>query len=398
MADIAGIRHADARRTITACVLLLMIAGCGQHQQPARGTAALAAATRGSVAAAQDKVAEDRVLNIYNWSDYIDPSLIPAFEKEYGIRVNYDVYDSNDVLETKLLAGRSGYDIVVPTAPFFQRQIGAGVYQKLDKALLPNLRNLDASLNRDVEINDPGNLYGVIYFWGTSGVGYDNGKIAAAMPDAPLDSLAMLYDPSVIRNFKDCGVAILDQPDEVIETVLLYLGKDPNSESLADLKAAERVLLSIRPYVRYLNSANYVDGLANGQICLALTWNGDIGQARARAREAGRSTSYGYTLPREGAMMYFDLLAIPADAPHPRNAHLFIDYLLRPDVAARNSNAVHYAVANAAAYALVDPSVYQDRSIYLSDDQRRRLHPMGSHPLPYMRELNRTWSRFKTGY
>jgi putrescine transport system substrate-binding protein len=385
-------------------VLAVTIAGCGQHQQAARGmsvpdaAAEVAAARTTAPGPGSAAAAEDRVLNIYNWSDYIDPSLITAFEKEYGIRVNYDVYDSNDVLETKLLTGRTGYDIVVPSAPFLQRQIRAGVYRKLDKALLPNLGNLDASLNRSVEVNDPGNLYGVIYFWGSLGVGYDSARISAAMPNAPLDSFAMLYDPSVIRHFKDCGVAILDQPDEVIETVLLYLGQDPNSESLEDLKAAERVLLSIRPYVRYLNSANYVDGLANGQICLALTWNGDIGQARARAREAGRSTSYGYTLPKEGAMMYFDLLAIPADAPHPRNAHLFIDYLLRPDVAARNSSVVHYAVANAAAYALVDPSVYQDGSVYLSEDQRRRLHPMASHPLSYMRELNRTWSRFKTGH
>jgi len=398
------IRHAVARQTITACVLVLTIAGCGERQvgaarpAAARPTGALAAATGPAASVSSAAAGEDKVLNIYNWSDYIDPSLIPEFEKEYGIRVNYDVYDSNDVLETKLLTGRSGYDIVVPSAPFFQRQIGAGVYQKLDKAMLPNLRNLDASLNRSVAVNDPGNLYGVIYFWGTSGVGYDKDKILAAMPNAPLDSFAMLYAPGVIRNFKDCGVAILDQPDEVIETVLLYLGKDPNSESLDDLKAAERVLLSIRPYVRYINSANYVDGLANGQICLALTWNGDIGQARARAREAGRSTSYGYSLPKEGAMMYFDLLAIPADAPHPGNAHLFIDFLLRPEVAARNSSVVHYAVANAAAYALVDPSVYQDSSVYLRDDQRRRLHPMGSHPLSYMRELNRTWSRFKTGH
>jgi len=383
------IRHARRCRAIIACVIALVIAGCSQHQGPAAPQLATAAEVKDA--------GEDKVLNIYNWSDYIDPSLIPAFEKEYGIKVNYDVYDSNDVLETKLLAARTGYDVVVPTAPFMQRQIGAGVYQKLDKALLPNLSNVDPALNRSVEVNDPGNLYGVIYFWGTSGVGYDEDRIAAAMPDAPLDSFAMLYDPGVISHFKDCGVAILDQPDEAVETVLLYLGRDPNSESLEDLKAAERVLLSIRPYVRYINSANYVDGLANGQICLALTWNGDIGQARARAREAGRSTRFGYSLPKEGAMMYFDLLGIPADAPHPRNAHLFINYLLRADVAARNSNAVHYAVGNAAAYQLVDPAIYRDGSIYLSDEQRRRLHPMGSHTLAFMRELNRTWTRFKTG-
>jgi putrescine transport system substrate-binding protein len=340
---------------------------------------------------------EDKVLNVYNWADYIDPSIIPAFEQEYGVKVNYDVFDSNDVLETKLLAGRTGYDIVVPTAPFMQRQIQAGVYQKLDKALLPNLKNLDASLNRSVEANDPGNQYGVIYFWGTSGVGYNEEKIAAAMPNAPVNSWAMIYDPNVIRHFKDCGVSILDAPDEVVETVLLYLGKDPNSESLEDLKAAERVLLSIRPYVRYVNSLSYIEGLANEDICMALLWSGDIGQVRARSREAGRTTGFGYILAKEGMMMYFDMLAIPADAPHPKNAHLFIDYLLRPEVAARNSSAVHYASGNAAAYTLVEPAVYNDKSLYLSDEQKAHLFPMRSHSLSFMRELNRTWTRFKTG-
>ena len=392
MATKKGVRR-SRRWNAIAFALTLVIAGCGRREGAPMPAVEPAAATTTSSPPAR----EEKVLNIYNWSDYIDPSVVPAFEKEYGLKVNYDVFESNDVLETKLLAGTSGYDVVVPTAPFMQRQIPAGVYQKLDKTRLPNLKNLDANLNRSVEVNDPGNQYGVIYFWGTSGVGYNEEKIVAAMPNPPLDSFAMLYDPSVVKNFKDCGVAILDQPDEVLETVLLYLGKDPNSESLEDLKAAESVLLSIRPYVRYINSANYVDGLANGQICIALTWNGDIGQARSRAKEAGRSTKFGYILPKEGAMMYFDLLAIPADAPHSKNAHLFINYLLRPDVAAKNSSAVHYATSNAAAYQLVDPAVYEDKSVYLSDEQRLRLHPMASRTLSYMRELNRTWTRFKTG-
>jgi len=376
-----------------ALALALAVAGCGRHD-----AAPIAAASSTAPAATSSSPpTEDIVLNVYNWADYIDPSIIPAFEQEYGVKVNYDVFDSNDVLETKLLAGRTGYDIVVPTAPFMQRQIQAGVYQKLDKALLPNLRNLDASLNRSVEANDPGNQYGVIYFWGTSGVGYNEEKIAAAMPNAPVNSWAMIYDPNVIRHFKDCGVSILDAPDEVVETVLLYLGKDPNSESLEDLKAAEGVLLSIRPYVRYVNSLSYIEGLANDDICMALLWSGDIGQVRARSREAGRKTGFGYVLAKEGMMMYFDMLAIPADAAHPKNAHLFINYLLRPDVAARNSSVVHYASGNAAAYPLVDPAVYNDTSLYLSDEQKAHLFPMRSHSLSFMRELNRTWTRFKTG-
>jgi putrescine transport system substrate-binding protein len=373
--------------------MALIVAACGQRAPPPIAPTAGAAGMANTSSPAD----EERILNVYNWFDYIDPSIVPAFEKEYGIRVNYDVFDANDVLETKLLAGKTGYDIVVPSAEFLQRQIPAGVYRKLDKTLLPNLKNLDQRLSQSVEMNDPGNLYSVIYFWGTLGVGYNQQLIATAMADAPVDSYAMLYDPNVVRHFKDCGVLILDQPEEVVATVLVYLGRNPNEESLADLAAAEKVLLAIRPYVRYIDSSKDVDGLANGEICLALTFNGDIGQARARARETGRSATFGYSLPKEGAMMWFDVLAIPADAPHPRNAHLFIDYLMRPEVAAKNSSVVHFAMANAAAYSLVDPAIYNDGSIYLSEAQRTHLYPTGSHSLPYTRQLNRAWSRFKTG-
>jgi putrescine transport system substrate-binding protein len=391
MATQQGVRRPCRWDAIIAFALALVVAGCGRREGapiPAVGPAA-------GVTINSSPMDEEKVLNIYNWTDYIDPSVVPAFEKEYGLKVNYDVFDSNEVLETKLLAGKTGYDLVVPSAHFLQRQIPSGAYQKLDKAMLPNLKNLDANLSRSVEVNDPGNQYSVIYFWGTFGVGYNEQKIAAAMSNAPVDSLAMFYKPSVIKNFKDCGVLILDDP-EVIETVLLYLGKDPNSESLADLKAAEEVLLSIRHYVRYIDSVRDIEGLANGEICLALTYNGDIGQARSRAQEAGRNTKFGYAIPKEGAMMWFDMLAIPADATHPKNAHLFINYLLRPDVAAKNSSSVHFATSNAAAYELVDPAVYNDRSIYLSEAQRIHLYPMSSHSLSYSRELNRAWTRFKT--
>jgi putrescine transport system substrate-binding protein len=388
-----GARIGDAARTaIIAFAVAINIAACNRHEAAAGPTAHV---TAGS-GALQVPSGEQSVLNVYNWFDYIDPAVIAAFEKEYGIKVNYDVYDSNDVLETKLLAGRTGYDLVVPSAPFLQRQIQAGVYQKLDKALLPNLGNLDASLNRSVAVNDPGNQYGVIYLWGTLGVGYNVQQITTAMPDAPVASAALLYDPVVVRHFKDCGVLILDQPQEVVASVLAYLGKDPGSESLEDLKAAEQVLLSIRPYLRYIDSSKGIDGLANGEICLALSYNGDIGQVRSRSKEAGRSAEFGYDLPTEGALMWFDMLAIPADAPHPRNAHLFIDYLLRPEVAAKNSSVVHYANSNAASYKLVDAAVYNDGSIYVSEQMRARLHPIQSHGLSYTRELNRAWSRFKS--
>jgi putrescine transport system substrate-binding protein len=373
--------------TALALAAALLLASCGR--QPAAP-----AADSASASAADDA---DKVLNVYNWSDYIDPTIVPAFEKEYGIKVNYDVFDSNEVLETKLLAGHTGYDVVVPSASFLQRQIQAGVFQKLDKSLLPNLKNLDPDITHRIEVNDPGNQYGVNYLWGTSGVGYNEQQIASAMPNAPVDSFAMFYDPNVIKNFQKCGVSILDAPDEMVGTVLLYLGRDPNSEKLEDLQAAEKVLLAIRPYVRYINSSKYIEDLANGELCLALGWSGDVGQARRRASEAGKTFKIKYNIAREGAIMFFDMLAIPADAPHRKNAHLFIDYMLRPQVAASNSSSMHFTTSNAAAYKLVDPAVYNDAEVYPSDAQKAHMYPNASHSLAYTRELNRTWTRFKTG-
>jgi putrescine transport system substrate-binding protein len=383
-------RAAVRRWAAVALAAALLFAGCGR--QPAATSPEPGAATGAAGSEA------DRVVNVYNWSDYIDPTIVPAFEKEYGIKVNYDVFDSNEVLETKLLAGHTGYDVVVPSASFLQRQIQAGVFQKLDKSQLPNLKNLDPDITRRIELHDPGNQYGVNYLWGTSGVGYNEAQITSAMANAPVDSFAMFYDPSVIKNFQKCGVSILDAPDEMVGTVLLYLGKDPNSEALEDLHAAEKVLLAIRPYVRYINSSKYIEDLANGELCLALGWSGDVGQARRRAVEAGKTFKIRYNVAREGAIMFFDMLAIPADAPHPKNAHLFIDYMLRPEVAAKNSSSMHFTTSNAAAYKLVDPAVYNDHEVYPSEAQKAHMHPNASHSLAYTRELNRTWTRFKTGH
>lgn len=387
-----------------ALALAALAAGCAQQKPPeatsgaTTGAGAPATAPSGAAGPASSAPSDrEKVLNVYNWSDYVDPTVIPAFEKEYGIKVNYDVYDSNEVLETKLLAGHTGYDIVVPSASFLQRQIQAGVFQRLDKSLLPNLKNLDPDIVQKLQVNDPGNQYGVDYLWGTSGVGYNVDKVAAALPQAPVDSFAMFYDPKVVSHFKSCGVSILDAPDEVVGTVLLYLGRDPNSERSEDLKAAEQVLLSIRPYVRYINSSKYIDDLANGDICLALGWSGDVAQARMRAQEAGNGVKVRYNLAREGGIMFFDMLSIPADAPHPRNAHLFINYLLRPDVAAKNSATSHFATPNAAAYPLIDPAVYHDPGLYPTGAQRARLVANAAHSQTYTRELNRVWTRFKTG-
>ena len=339
----------------------------------------------------------DRVVNVYNWSDYIDPAVLTAFEKETGIHVNYDVYDSNEVLETKLLTGFINYDIVVPSGPFLERQIRAGVYRPLDKSQLPHLTGVDPEVARSTALYDPGNRYGVDYMWITSGVGYNVAQIRRRMPDAPIDSWRMFYDPKVIAHFRDCGVAMLDAPSEVVGTVLIHLGRNPDSQSAEDLAAAERVLLAMRPYLRYVNSSTYIDDLANGEICLALGWSGDVKQASDRAREAGGGIEVRYAIPREGAMVNFDMLAIPEHAPHPGNALKFIDYLLRPDVAARNTNLIKYANSVAASLALLAPGVGDDPGIYPPPALRERLRPERAKTIQYTRLLNRMWTRFKTG-
>jgi len=338
----------------------------------------------------------EKVVNVYNWSDYIDPSVIADFQNEYGIKVNYDVFDSNEVLETKLLTGHTNYDVVVPSGAFLARQIQAGVYQKLNRALLPNWKYLDPEVARKEAQYDPGNAYAVDYMWITSGPGYDVAKIRQRMPDAPVDSWRMLYDPAVIAKFSDCGVSLLDAPSEVVPTVLLYLGKDPNSTSAEDLQAAEKALMAIRPYIRYVHSSRYIDDLANGETCLALGWSGDVKQAHDRAKDAGKGIDIGYTIAKEGAVSNYDVLAIPADAPHPNNAHLFIDFLLRPGIAARNTNLVKFANGDVPTPA-IDPGVRNDPGIYPPPEVLAKLHPEPTRTPEYTRLLTRVWTRFKTG-
>ncbi|MGH8210591.1 MAG: polyamine ABC transporter substrate-binding protein [Steroidobacteraceae bacterium] len=340
--------------------------------------------------------AQEKVVNVYNWSDYIDPSVVADFQKEYGIKVNYDVFDSNEVLETKLLTGHTNYDVVAPSGPFLARQIQAGVFQKLDKALLPNLEDLDPQIARKEAEYDPGNAYSVTYMWITSGPGYDVAKIKQRLSDAPVDSWRMFYDPAVIAKFADCGVSLLDAPSEVIATVLIYLGKDPNSTAPEDLQAAEKVLMAIRPYVRYVHSSRYIDDLANGEICLALGWSGDVKQAHDRAKDAGKGIDIAYNIPQEGAVSNYDTLAVPADAPHPKNAHLFIDFLLRPAIAARNSNRTKYANGDTPTPA-INEAVSNDPGIYPPPQVLAKLHPEPTRTPEYTRLLTRTWTRFKTG-
>ena len=383
--------------------LTLLLAACGQKPPaPAPAPPPPSAASSGAPGApvvqpaALDTDAE-KVVNVYNWSDYIDPDVLESIQKETGITVKYDVFDSNEVLETKLLAGSTGYDIVVPSASFMERQIKAGVFQKLDRARIPNLKNMDTEITQRVALHDPGNEHSVNYLWGTSGVGYNEAKILAAMPDAPTNSFAMFYDPKIVSKFKGCGVSILDAPSEVVGTVLIYLGKDANSENPEDLAAAEKLLTSIRPYIRYINSSKYIEDLANGEICLALGWSGDVLQAHNRAVEAANGVTIKYRIPKEGAVMFFDMLAIPKDAKHVKNADLFIDYLMRPDIAAKNSNFVNYANSNAASFPLIKEEIRNNPEIYPSPELRAKLVPDLAESAKFSRLLNRSWTRFKTG-
>jgi putrescine transport system substrate-binding protein len=376
-----------------------LLAACG-GKPPAEptpaGGAAPATAPAPAAGAAVDN-GEEKVLNVYNWSDYIDPTVLEDFTRETGIKVNYDVYDSNEVLETKLLTGNTGYDIVVPSGSYLQRQIQAKVYQKLDRSLLPNLKNLDPQLTQRTATFDPGNEHAVNYLWGTSGVGFNVARIKERMADAPVDSFAMFYDPKIVSRFADCGVTLLDAPPEVLGTVLIYLGKDANSEKPEDLAAAEKVLMAIRPYVKYVNSSKYIDDLANGEVCLSLGWSGDVLQSRDRAREAGKGIEIKYLIPTEGAVMFFDMLAIPAGARHPKNAHLFIDYLLRPEIAARNSSFVKYANTNAASWPLVAEAVRNDRGVYPAPEVMPKLAVDVTESPQFTRQLTRSWTRFRTG-
>jgi putrescine transport system substrate-binding protein len=339
----------------------------------------------------------EKVVNVYNWSDYIEPTVIEAFEKDTGIKVNYEVMDSNELLETKLLAGRTGYDVVVPSASFLARQIKANIYQKLDKSKLPNLKNMDADISKRLEVFDPGNQYAVNYMWGTDGVGYNEAKIKEAMADAPVDSYAMFFDPKVAKNFAKCGISILDAPSEIVGAVLIYLGKDANSEKPEDLKAAEQVLMSIRPYVRLINSSKYIEDLANGEICLALGWSGDVLQASSRATEAGKGVTIKYNIPKEGSVMFFDSFAVPGDASHVKNAHLFIDYMSRADVAAKNSNFLSYANSNAASWPSVTPEIKNNPNIFPTAQMMPKLVPDLPESAEFTRELTRAWTRFRTG-
>jgi putrescine transport system substrate-binding protein len=368
---------------VVALGCLLCLSACGGHKSGSETPA-----TDGGSA---------KVLNLYIWSDYLGPNTLSDFEAQTGIKVHVAYYDANETLETKLLAGSSGFDIVVPSASYFERQIKAGVYKTLDKSKLPNLKNMDPQLMGRVAQNDPDNAHGIIYMLGTNGIGYNAKMVHALMPDAPLDSWALVLDPAVAAKVAKCGISILDSPAEMLRGVYSYLGKDPNSQSADDLALAETTLLKIRPFIRNINSSEYIEALANGDLCIAVGYNGDVMQARDRAHEANKGIDIDYAVPKEGSILWFDMMAIPADAPDPDSAYAFMNYIMIPKVSADISNFKRYANANLAAQPLVEPAVRDDPRIYPPPDLREKLTVQKADSPDQTRAITRMWQKFKTG-
>lgn len=339
-----------------------------------------------------------RSVNVYNWSDYLAPGVLDDFTRETGIAVKYDTFDSNDVLETKLLAGKSGYDVVVPTGYFLERQIKAGVFQPLDRAKLPNLANVWPEIAERLARYDPGNRYAVNYMWGTTGIGFNVGKMKERLgTDAAIDSWDLVFDPERLGKFKDCGVYMLDSADDVLAAALHHLGLDPNTKEAGDIERAADLVAKVRPSVRKFHSSEYLNALATGEICLVLGWSGDVKQAQRRAREAKNGVEIGYVIPKQGAQMFFDNLAIPKDAAHAAEAHAFIDFLQRPEIAARNSNFIHYANGNLASQKFVESSLRGDPTVYPDAETMGRLYVVTAHDQKTQRLMNRLWTRIKTG-
>ncbi|MDA0662746.1 MAG: polyamine ABC transporter substrate-binding protein [Proteobacteria bacterium] len=354
---------------------------------------AAAALTAGTVHAAEEKL-----LNIYNWSDYIAEDTLSRFTAETGIKVNYDVYDSNEILEAKLMAGSSGYDVVFPSvSPFVARQIKSGIYQKLDRALLPNIGKLSASTMKALTGSDPGNAYVVPYMIAGTGVGFNTAKVAAAAPGAPTDSWAMIFDPAWAKKLSACGITLLDDSNEVFAAAYAYLGIDTASEKKEDLDKATALFMGIRPFIRYFHSSSYINDLANGDVCVSHGYGGDLIQSRDRAAEAKQGIDVQVFLPKEGAQAVIDVMAIPADAPHPVNAHAFINFMMRPDVVGPITNAVGYANAVDGAEAFVSKERLKDPVVYPTKATRDRMFVVPLKSPSYDRLRTRSWTRIKTG-
>ena len=364
--------------------LAVALGGCGRGDDAPAGGAAQAP--------------EAGVLHVYNWSDYIAEDTVPAFERQTGIKVTYGVFDSNEVLEAKLLAGSSGFDVVVPSLQFLGRQVEAGVFQPLDTSRLKNYGGLDPELMKRIAVQDPGNRYAVPYLWGTTGLGYNVDKVAEAFGGTEVaGSWDLLFKPENVARLKDCGVMLLDTPSEAIPIALRYLGEDPNSQDPEVIRRGAGLLASIRPYVRTFHSSQYIDALANGSACLVMGWSGDVLQARDRAEEAGNGVKVAYSIPEEGAPLFVDMLAIPRDAGNLDNAYAFIDYLLRPEVAAANTNYVSYPNPVPASLAQVDEQIRSDPTIYPPPDVAANLFTLAVIPPETDRLYTRLWTELKTG-
>lgn len=362
----------------------------------ARSLIPLAAAA--FVAGAHAAAAQE--IRIYNWSDYIDEEILKDFTAETGIKVVYDTFDTNELLETKLLTGSTGYDIVVPTATFLNRQIKAGVFQKLDKAKLPNLKNMWPDIQERVAKYDPGNEYSVTYMWGTTGIGYNVAKVKEVLgDDAPVNSWSLVLDPANAEKLSKCGIMVLDSAEDVLPSVMNYIGvSPPDFINVADIAKAGEHLAKIRPFVRKFHSDEWKNALADGDICAAIGYSGDVLQVAARAEEAGKGVEIAYSIPKEGAQLWFDVFAVPADAPNVDNAHKFIDYMMRPEVIAKATNYVQYANANLASQTLLDKEVFENPAIYPDAETLKRLFTVSTIEDPKMqRAVTREWTKAKTG-
>ena len=341
--------------------------------------------------------AQQRTVNVYNWSDYIDEQVLKDFEKETGIKVVYDVFDSNEVLETKLLAGGTGYDVVVPSGTFLARQIQAGVFQPLDKDKLPNLKNMWGDVTARTEAYDPGAKYSINYMWGTTGIGYNVKAAAERLGEGKVPSWATIFDPAELAKFKDCGVHMLDAPAEMIPAALNYLGKDPDSKNPDEIAEAAALLEKTKENVQKYHSSEYINALANGDICLAVGWSGDVFQARDRASEAKAGVEVGYVIPEEGALMWFDQMAIPADAKNVEEAHEFLNYIMKPEAIAKASNYVYYANGNEASQPMLEKDITGDPAIYPDAETAKKLYVTTPYDPAIQRRVTRAWTKVKTG-
>jgi len=391
MAYVAKQRGFGIYRVAVLVVLLLTLAACRRHSDLPKAVSAGDANSGSSL-----KQDSERILNVYSWLDYIAPDTVANFERETGIKVRYDTYDNNEVLETKLLTGHTSYDVVLPTGAFFERQRQAGIYRKLDKEALPNLINADPDIMRRLAVYDPGNLYAIPYMFNTAGLGYNIEKVRARLGVARPDSWALLFDPNNAAKLKDCGISIVDSAMDVFEAAMIYLGRDPNRLDPRDVADASEALLKIRPFVRNIDPAPIAD-IANNSICLSLGWSGDMEAARSRANEAKTGANIAYFVPREGSVITVDMLSIPADAPHPHNAEIWMNYLMRADVMAAITNYIHYPNGYSASLPLVQASVKNDDAVYPDQATLARLISPKTVPLDYSRLVTREWTRFRTG-